>query len=109
MMSALQTEVERRDAAEELHVHFRNCNDDSVYRTVRSLINSIRGDEGETFPETGLSTSHALETLYEEMEASVVHFCSFSTRSTTFLTLIHYCTNSRAHERTGISTLPELV
>jgi len=69
MMSALQTEVERRDAAEELHVHFRNCNDDSVYRTVRSLINSIRGDEGETFPETGLSTSHALETLYEEMEA----------------------------------------
>ncbi|WP_200530620.1 orc1/cdc6 family replication initiation protein [Halorubrum sp. LN27] len=68
MMSALQREVQRREAAEELHVHFRNCNDDSVYRTVRSLINSIRGDEGETFPETGLSTSHALETLYDEME-----------------------------------------
>ncbi|MYL15323.1 orc1/cdc6 family replication initiation protein [Halorubrum xinjiangense] len=69
MMSALQTEVERRDEAEELHVHFRNCNDDSVYRTVRSLINSIREDDGEKFPETGLSTSHALETLYEEMES----------------------------------------
>ncbi|MDB2276545.1 orc1/cdc6 family replication initiation protein [Halorubrum ezzemoulense] len=68
MMSALQTEVKRRDEAEELHVHFRNCNDDSVYRTVRSLINSLRGDDGEKFPETGLSTSHALETLYEEME-----------------------------------------
>ena len=69
MMSALQTEVERRDEAEKLHVHFRNCNDDSVYRTVRSLINDIREDDGETFPETGLSTSHALETLYEEMES----------------------------------------
>lgn len=69
IMSALQTEVKRRDEAEELHVHFRNCNDDSVYRTVRSLINSIRGDEKDPFPKTGLSTSHALETLYSELEA----------------------------------------
>ena len=69
IMSALQTEVKRRDEAEELHVHFRNCNDDSVYRTVRSLINSIRGDEKDPFPKTGLSTSHALETLYDELEA----------------------------------------
>jgi len=67
--SALQREVQRREEAEALHVHFRNCNDDSVYGTVRSLINSIRGDEAEPFPETGLSTSHALETLYDEMEA----------------------------------------
>ena len=69
IMDALQKEVKRRDAADELHIHFRNCNDDSVYRTVRSLINSIRADQREQFPETGLSTSHALETLYEEMEA----------------------------------------
>ncbi|MFD1640940.1 orc1/cdc6 family replication initiation protein [Halohasta litorea] len=69
IIEALQAEVQRREAADELHVHSRNCNDDSVYRTVRSLINSIREDHQEQFPETGLSTSHALETLYEEMEA----------------------------------------
>ena len=39
IMDALQKEVQGRDAADELHIHFRNCNDDSVYRTVRSLIN----------------------------------------------------------------------
>ncbi|GAB3412037.1 DNA replication protein Orc8 [Haloparvum alkalitolerans] len=68
MMEALEAEVHRRDDADELHVHFRNCNDDSVYQAVRSLINSIRGDDRDPFPETGLSTSRALETLYEEME-----------------------------------------
>jgi orc1/cdc6 family replication initiation protein len=68
ILSALQTEVQRRDAADELHVHSRNCNDDTVYRTVRSLINGIRSDHREEFPETGLATSHALETLFEEMD-----------------------------------------
>ena len=68
IMSALQTEVGRRDEADELHVHFRNCNDDTVYRTVRSLINGIRDDDRDPFPETGLATSHALETLFEEMD-----------------------------------------
>ena len=68
ILSALQAEVKRRDAADELYVHSRNCNDDTVYRTVRSLINGIRGDYGEEFPETGLATSHALETLFEEMD-----------------------------------------
>ncbi|WP_348611701.1 orc1/cdc6 family replication initiation protein [Halobaculum rarum] len=66
--SALADEVDRRSEADDLHVHSHNCNDDTVYRTVRSLIHSIRGDDGEPFPETGLSTSHALETLYEEMD-----------------------------------------
>ena len=67
IMTALTAEVERRPEADDLHVHFHNCNDDSVYRTVRSLIHSIRADDAERFPETGLATSHALETLYEEM------------------------------------------
>ena len=68
ILSALQVEVQRRDAADELHVHSRNCNDDTVYRTVRSLINGIRGDHRDQFPETGLATSHALETLFGEMD-----------------------------------------
>ena len=68
IMDALQTEVQRRDEADELHVCFRNCNDDTVYRTVRSLINGIRGGHRDQFPETGLATSHALETLFEEMD-----------------------------------------
>lgn len=67
IMNALTAEVERRPEADDLHVHFHNCNDDSVYRTVRSLIHSIRADDAERFPETGLATSHALETLYKEM------------------------------------------
>jgi len=69
VLNALRTEVRSRDAADELHVHSRNCNDDTVYRTVRSLINGIRDDHQEAFPETGLATSHALETLFEEMDA----------------------------------------
>lgn len=68
ILDALQAEVQRRDAAEDLHVYSRNCNDDTVYRTVRSLINSIRDDDRDRFPETGLATSHALETLFEEMD-----------------------------------------
>lgn len=70
MMDALKTEVNGRDDADELHVHFRNCNDDTVYRTVRALINSIRGAGRDPFPETGHSTAHALETLYEEMDST---------------------------------------
>ncbi|MFC6752623.1 orc1/cdc6 family replication initiation protein [Halorubrum tibetense] len=70
IMTALKAEVKRRDDADELHVHFRNCNDDTVYRTVRALINSIRGEDREPFPETGHSTAHALETLYEEMDSN---------------------------------------
>ncbi len=69
VLDALADEIENRPAADELHVHFHNCNDDSVYRTVRSLINSIRGSDDDRFPETGLSTSHAIETLYDEMDA----------------------------------------
>ncbi|MWV65153.1 AAA family ATPase [Halorubrum sp. JWXQ-INN 858] len=69
VLDALADEIENRPAADELHVHFHNCNDDSVYRTVRSLINSIRGADDDRFPETGLSTSHAIETLYDEMDA----------------------------------------
>lgn len=69
VMDALQDEVTRREAADELYVYFRNCNDDTVYRTVRSLINSIRSDGENLFPETGHATSHAIETLYEEMDA----------------------------------------
>lgn len=69
IMTALKTEVQRRDGTDDLYVHFRNCNDDTVYRTVRALINSIRGADCEPFPETGHSTAHALETLYEEMDA----------------------------------------
>ena len=68
MMEALQTEVQRRDDADDLHVHFRNCNHDTVYRTVRSLINDTRDDYQDQFPETGLATSHAVETLFEEMD-----------------------------------------
>ena len=56
IMSALATEVEQRPKADDLHVHFHNCNDDSVYRTVRSLINGIRDDDRDPFPETGLAT-----------------------------------------------------
>jgi len=67
IMSALATEVEQRPKADDLHVHFHNCNDDCVYRTVRSLIHSIRTEDADQFPETGLATSHALETLYKEM------------------------------------------
>lgn len=67
--TALTEEVTRRSDADELHVHSHNCNDDTVYRTVRSLIHSIRSDPTDPFPETGLSTSHALETLYDEMDA----------------------------------------
>jgi len=71
IMDALQAEVKRREDADELHVHFRNCNDDTVYRTVRALINSIREDneQSNTFPETGHSTAHAVETLYDEMDS----------------------------------------
>jgi orc1/cdc6 family replication initiation protein len=68
ILDALQTEVKRRDAADDLQVHSRNCNDDTVYQTVRSLINSIRDNSREQFPETGLATSHALETLFKEMD-----------------------------------------
>ena len=68
VLTALQSEVQRRSEADELHVHFRNCNDDTVYRTVRSLINGLRDDHHDPFPETGLATSHALETLFEEMD-----------------------------------------
>ena len=68
MMDALRSEVQNRADADPLHVHSINCNDHTVYRTVRALINSIRDDTEDTFPETGLSTAYALDTLYEEMD-----------------------------------------
>ncbi|MFB6127755.1 MAG: orc1/cdc6 family replication initiation protein [Halolamina sp.] len=69
MMEELSAAAADRPEAEELAVLRHNCNGDGVYATVRSLINELRSPDDDTYPKTGMSTSHALETLYEEMDA----------------------------------------
>lgn len=69
VLTNLVEEAETRDEADDLQVLWHNCNDDSVYGALRSVINEFRDDHEKQFPKKGLSTSDALEEFFEELEA----------------------------------------
>lgn len=78
MMDALQQEADNRDAADDLAVHTVNCNDMSLFRVVRSLVNDLLPENAEQFPRRGLSTGDAFETLYDELDRiGGVHYVVF--------------------------------
>ncbi|MFC7131442.1 AAA family ATPase [Haloferax chudinovii] len=68
VLSELQREALRRDTADEIHVTKVNCNNQSVYSTVRHLVNSLRPEDTASFPKKGPSTADAFEELYAQME-----------------------------------------
>ncbi len=71
MLDALRTEAADRSEADRLHVLFHNCNGDSAYGTLRSLINTLREvgpNHDDAFPKKGLSMGDALETFYGALE-----------------------------------------
>lgn len=68
MMDALETEVQTREQADRLFIHKENCNKSTVYQTVRSLINDMRGPDADEFPKRGLGLADAFESLYEELD-----------------------------------------
>lgn len=69
MTDELLTENDTRGNPVSIKVIKHNCNGDSVFDVVRSLINKFRGPNQKQFPRRGLSTSHAFETLYSEIDA----------------------------------------
>lgn len=68
VLDELQGEARRRDTADEIHVTKVNCNNQSVYSTVRHLVNSLRPEGAASFPKKGPSTADAFEELYTQME-----------------------------------------
>ena len=68
VLSELQAEAQRRDTADPIHVTKVNCNNQSVYSTVRHLVNSLRPSDASSFPKKGPSTADAFEELYARMD-----------------------------------------
>lgn len=68
VLAELQSETETREEADALHIHHHNCNDDTVFSSVRALVNQLLPDNAEQFPKKGLSKADALEELYAQLE-----------------------------------------
>jgi orc1/cdc6 family replication initiation protein len=68
VLDELQDAAKERDAADDLYVHRYNCNDETVFSTVRELVNRLLPDNAGEFPKRGLSTGDALKELYSQLE-----------------------------------------
>jgi len=68
VLDELQAEANGRDEAETVYVHQHNCNGDSMFSAVRSLVNQLLPDEADEFPKKGLSTADALEEFYAQLD-----------------------------------------
>ena len=68
MMEALQDEVTKRPDADALHVHELNCNGNSLYTVVRTLVNRLLPEHASEFPKRGLGTADAFEELYTQLD-----------------------------------------
>lgn len=67
MMTALKEEVERREEADNLHVHSINCNGKSLFLVVRTIVNELLPEHASDFPKRGLGTGDAFEELYKQL------------------------------------------
>lgn len=68
MMDALLDEVDKRDEADELHVHTLNCNGKTLFMIVRRLVNELLPETASEFPKRGLGTGDAFEELYTQFD-----------------------------------------
>jgi orc1/cdc6 family replication initiation protein len=68
MMDALQAKVAENDDIDDLHVHQKNCNGQSLFMVVRSLVNDLLPEHASTFPKRGLGTGDAFEELYTQLD-----------------------------------------
>lgn len=68
ILSELQKATEDRPEADDVWVQFINCNNRTAYSLVSSLVNRIRPETTEKFPERGLSIEAAMNKLYEYMD-----------------------------------------
>ncbi len=78
MMDVLRDEVAKRPDADELFVHELNCNGQTAYSVVRTLINELLPEGASEFPRRGLSTADAFEELYAQFDRrGGTHFVVF--------------------------------
>ena len=68
VLDELQEATRNRKEADTLHVHRHNCNDDTVFSAIRSLVNQLLPETAKRFPKKGLSTADALEELYAQLD-----------------------------------------
>jgi orc1/cdc6 family replication initiation protein len=68
VLAELQRATREREQADTIHVHRYNCNDETVFSTVRELVNRLLPDGANDFPKRGLSTADALEELYAQLD-----------------------------------------
>lgn len=68
VLTELQAEANTREEATDVHVHRFNCNSETVFSTVRALINQLLPAHAADFPKRGLSTSDALAEFYSQLE-----------------------------------------
>lgn len=69
VLKALDEEANHRAEADDLRILFHNCNNDSVYGTLRTFINELRPGDEPDFPKKGLSTGDALSEFYEKLDS----------------------------------------
>lgn len=78
MMDALQAKVAENDDIDDLHVHQKNCNGQSLFMVVRSLVNDLLPEHASAFPKRGLGTGDAFEELYTQLDRiGGVHYLIF--------------------------------
>ncbi|OVE84435.1 orc1/cdc6 family replication initiation protein [Natronolimnobius baerhuensis] len=68
MMGELQSEVEVREDADDLHVHEINCNGKTLFMVVRRLVNELLPADASPFPKRGLGTGDAFDELYTQLD-----------------------------------------
>jgi orc1/cdc6 family replication initiation protein len=68
MMDALQEEAQKREEADELHIHELNCNGKTLFMVVRRLVNDLLPEHASEFPKRGLGTGDAFEELYTQLD-----------------------------------------
>jgi cell division control protein 6 len=68
VLQELQEEANNREEAGDVHVHRFNCNGETVFSTVRALINDLLPPGAASFPKRGLSTSDALSEFYSQLD-----------------------------------------
>lgn len=68
MMNELRAEVQKREGADDLHIHEINCNGKTLFMVVRRLVNKLLPPDASPFPKRGLGTGDAFDELYRQLD-----------------------------------------
>lgn len=69
VLDELQATAAERDGVDDVHVHWHNCNGETIFTALRTLLNDYLPDDAEKFPERGLGYSNVRERFFETIDS----------------------------------------